>query len=267
MVVNGKHIASRIYQNIKDEVTTLGYTPTVTIITCVPTFETRKYLFLKEKYAQEVGIQTVVIELPPQSTTETVIDAITHAIPTSDGILVQLPLPEHINRDRVISAIPTSHDVDALNQKTLRPLSPVVGAIAEILTQYHIPVSGAFVAILGSGMLVGIPAYQWFVSQGAHVSVVTREVEDISSYTKNADIVVCGTGVPSILKPEMVREGVVILDAGTSEDGGVLRGDADPLCAEKSSLFTPVPGGIGPITIAILLKNVVHCAKRLRGVI
>ena len=131
-----------------------------------------------------------------------------------------------------------------------------------ILTTHSISVPGTIVTIIGSGRLVGLPSYRWFLERGAHVSVVTKDTEDISYHTKNADIVVCGAGVSGLLTPDMIREGAVVLDAGTSEEGGELRGDADPRCGEKASLFTPVPGGIGPITIAILLQNVVDCALK-----
>lgn len=267
MIVDGKKIAEDIYQELIQDIADFGRAPVLTIITCAPHFATQKYLNLKQARAKEVGIKTEIRELSADVSTQDIIDAITHAIPQSDGIVVQLPLPSHIAQDRVIEAIPTTHDVDALNPHTLRPLSPVVGAIEAIVERHGVQVKDTFVAVVGSGKLVGIPAYQWFVSQGAHVSVVTRDVSNIEDYTKNADIVVCGAGVPSLIKPAMVREGVIIFDAGTSEEGGVLRGDADPSCALKSSLFTPVPGGIGPLTIAILLKNVVHCARQKRDVV
>ena len=96
------------------------------------------------------------------------------------------------------------------------------------------------------------------------MSVVTKDTIDITHYTKNADIIVCGAGVPNLITEEMVKEGVIVLDAGTSEEGGILKGDVDPLVALKASLFTPVPGGIGPITIAVLLRNVVVLAEKRR---
>jgi methylenetetrahydrofolate dehydrogenase (NADP+) / methenyltetrahydrofolate cyclohydrolase len=123
---------------------------------------------------------------------------------------------------------------------------------------HETPVFERHVVVVGSGKLVGLPASRWFMEQGSAVSVVTKDTADIAYYTKNADIIVLGAGVPRLLTPDMVKEGVVILDAGTSEDGGVLAGDADPACAEKASLFTPVPGGIGPITVAVLLRNLVE---------
>ena len=262
MIVDGKYIASRVYARTKERVAKLGQAPVLAIITCDPNFETQKYLNLKEQKAESCGIKTTIVELPKMSDTHAFIAAINDAANAADGVIVQLPLPASVDIDAVLQAIPLHKDVDALNAATTDMLSPVVGAIKEILESVEADPKNAFVTIIGSGRLVGLPAYRWFQSQGAHVSIVTKDTQDISHHTRAADMVVCGAGVAGLLKPHMVRENVVILDAGTSEDGGVLRGDADPACAEKASVFTPVPGGIGPITIAILLSNVVDCAER-----
>jgi methylenetetrahydrofolate dehydrogenase (NADP+)/methenyltetrahydrofolate cyclohydrolase len=267
MIIDGKRIAERVYARTKEKLHTLDRAPSLVILTCDPNFETRKYLALKEKKAHSLGVDARIVELPAESTTDTFCAAITEALERADGIIVQLPLPSSVDTDTVLAAIPSDRDADALNPKTGIPLSPVVGAIQEILSDASIDPKDRLVTVIGSGRLVGLPAYRWFEGRGAHVSVVTKDTADIGQYTRNADIVVCGAGVAGLLTPDMVRDGVVILDAGTSEDGGVLRGDADPLCAEKASIFTPVPGGIGPITIAILLSNVVDCAIRRKPVV
>ncbi len=267
MIVDGKQLAEDIYTRTKARVRALGERPRLTIVTCAPNFETRKYLALKEKRASEVGIATHIIELPSDAPTEDFIARIHESLDVSDGIIVQLPLPEGVDRAAVVRTVPPTHDVDALNPGTTELLSPVVGAFKEILTRNGVSPKEKYVTVIGSGALVGLPAYRWFSEVGAYVSVVTRDTADITHYTQHADIVVCGAGSPGLLTPEMVREGVIILDAGTSEDGGVLRGDADPRCAEKASLFTPVPGGIGPMTIAILLQNVVLCAEQKKPVL
>ncbi len=267
MIVDGKQIATQIYERTHVRVKELGRTPVFEIIVCNPNFETQKYLALKQKKAESIGISVHVCKLPLESETKDFLQSITDASTHVDGIIVQLPLPSHIDRDLVLAHIPVTHDVDALNSETTTLLSPVVGAFCAILETHNISVEKKLVTIIGSGRLVGLPAMRWFTAQGAYVSLVTKDTLDIDAYTKNADIVVCGAGVSGLLKPDMIQEGAVILDAGTSEDGGELRGDADPTCADKASLFTPVPGGIGPITIAILLSNVVDCAVQKRTVI
>jgi len=261
MIVDGKEIADRVYARTKEWVSMLMRAPVLAIITCDPNFETQKYLSLKERKAAALGIKTTIVELPSTSDTNAFIVAIKEAARVADGVIVQLPLPASVDADAVVQAIPEGKDVDALNATTTSVLSPVVGAIKEILEDAGVDPKDALVTIIGSGRLVGLPAYRWFQTRGAHVSIVTKDTQDIGHYTRTADIVVCGAGSAGLLKPDMIRDGAVILDAGTSEDGGVLRGDADPKCAEKASVFTPVPGGIGPITIAILLSNVLDCAE------
>lgn len=267
MIVDGKKIAEGVFEKIRTDVATLSRAPRLTIISCAPTPETERYLALKEKKATEVGIAFEVLRFDTSATTEEIVTASTLAQERADGIIVQLPLPTHIDTPRALDAIPPTHDVDALNPKTTNMLSPVVGAIHEILLTHNIIVTGENVTIIGNGKLVGLPAHRWFSAQGAQVSLVTKDTTDISYYTRTADIIVCGAGVPGLLTPDMIKEGVVILDAGTTEDSGVLRGDADPTCAEKASLLTPVPGGIGPLTIAILLRNVLDCATKLKPVV
>jgi methylenetetrahydrofolate dehydrogenase (NADP+) / methenyltetrahydrofolate cyclohydrolase len=261
MRIDGKAIANRIYDAIREDIQKSGQTPRLGILTCAPNFETEKYLALKEKKAHEVGIETTVARLDADVTTDLMLTKLASLVNDTDAVVVQLPLPKHIDTDTILQAIPSSHDVDALNPGTTHVLSPVVGAIAEIMKTYEVPLFERHVVVIGSGKLVGLPASRWFMEHGASVSVVTKDTVDISYYTKNADIIVSGAGVPNLLVPDMVKEGVVILDAGTSEEGGMLKGDAHPDCAAKASLLTPVPGGIGPITIAVLLRNVTILAK------
>ncbi len=267
MIIDGRRAAEAVYEKIRVRVSALSSRPRLTIFVCEPNFATQKYLALKERKAMDVGIETNVIILDAGITTEDFITHILAEVSTAEGIIVQLPLPQGLDTEKIIATIPTSHDADALNPETRSILSPVVATFKHILREANVSLEGRFVTIIGSGRLVGLPSAQWFQENGASVSIVTSDTEDISFYTKNADIIVCGAGVPNLLKPSMVKEGVIILDAGTSEDGGELRGDADPTCAEKASLFTPVPGGVGPITIAMLLSNVVECSERKNCVV
>ena len=263
LIVDGHTIAAEILDTVARDVAILGRRPVLSILTCSPNFETKKYLQLKERKAAVSGITTRIVDVPKDATTEDVLSAVSEAVVESDGIVVQLPFPREIDIARVLASLPPSHDVDALNPTTSAVLSPVVGACETILSRHRVPIAGKNVTIIGYGRLVGKPAKEWFIKKGAAVKVVTEEDEDIKDACLGADIIVCGAGSPGILQPSMIREGVVILDAGTSEEGGVLRGDADPACARKAALFTPVPGGIGPITIAILLQNVLTlCTNR-----
>ena len=262
MIVDGKGIAEGVYEKLRERVRTLGRAPTLSIITCAPTFETQKYLALKKRKASEVGIDVNLIELDPSSTTDDFIACMDGVAPRSDGLIVQLPIPPHVDVDQVLRGVPVEKDVDALNPRSDALSSPVVGAFREILRVHNVPIEGKRVTVVGRGRLVGLPSERWFTREGAKVSVVTRDSGDLKEALIEADIIASGAGVPGLITSDMLKDHVVLLDAGTSEEGGELRGDADPECREKAALFTPVPGGVGPVTIAILLSNVVDCALK-----
>jgi methylenetetrahydrofolate dehydrogenase (NADP+)/methenyltetrahydrofolate cyclohydrolase len=265
MIIDGKGIAERLYNETRNEVSHMSYKPHLTVFTCAPNFETQKYLSLKRKKAHEVGIGVNVIEFPSDVSTADVVTSITHACIQTNGIIVQLPFPPHIDIDAVLKAIPPMYDVDAAHYEgsddTVLP--PVVGAIREIAKVHDVLFATQQVVVLGRGRLVGIPAAVWAGKQGAQVTVVDRDTPDPAAVIAQADILILGAGSPGFVKADHIKDHVIIFDAGTSEEGGVLRGDADPSCAHKASLFTPVPGGIGPITIAVLLRNIVRlCARQ-----
>jgi len=264
MIVDGKAIASDVYKEIENQVTHLAHAPHLTVFTCAPNFETQKYLSLKKRKASQVGIGVNIIELPDTLTTQEVVQSVTHACMQTDGIIVQLPLPAHIDTDAVLAAIPKNYDVDGMHYDGTSStfMSPVVGAVAQIARVHDVLFAAQKVVVVGQGRLVGVPVAAWARNQGAQVTVLTKESENSDEAIASADILVLGAGVSGLIKPEMVKEGVIIFDAGTSEDAGELTGDAHPDCAQKASLITPVPGGIGPLTIAALLRNVLQAAER-----
>lgn len=264
MIVDGRAIASLIYKEIENEISHMRVKPHLTVFTCAPNFETQKYLALKRRKAHEVGISINVVEFSSDVTTEDVVTSVAHAPMQTNGIIVQLPFPPHIDVDAVLAAIPRSCDVDAVHYagEETDILPPVVGAISEVSHRHNVVFSGQGAVIVGRGRLVGAPAQMWCAHQGANVTVVTENTQNAEQVIRSASILILGAGKPSLVRPDMIKEGVILFDAGTSEDGGVLRGDADPACAVKASLFTPVPGGIGPITIAVLLRNLVTLCRQ-----
>lgn len=263
MIVDGKAIAAGIIRETSNMVSHLSHAPHAMIVTCAPNFETQKYLELKRKRAREAGVALSVIEFGEMSTTEEMVTSITRFTMQTDAIVVQLPLPKHIDTEAVLAAVPTTYDADGLHQSdSADPVySPVVGAIVEIAKLYGVPFANRNVVVVGQGRLVGLPAAIFARNQGANVTVLTEESTNNEEAIAQADVLILGAGVPKLIKPPMIKEGVVIFDAGTSEDGGVLVGDADPACAEKASIITPVPGGIGPITVAVLLRNIALLAS------
>lgn len=255
MIINGKQIASQIYTEIADSARGLR----LTIFTCQPNFETQKYLHLKMKKAQMLGIETRVVEFPADCSTEEIFQSIGIDSVSADGVVVQLPFPKHIDREKIITAIPKEKDVDVMMYDGKgNVLPPVTGAIAEIAKRHQVDFAGKNVVVLGEGLLVGRPAALWAVGQGANVTIINHLTENPDDILHTADIIISGAGVPNLITLDKIKDDVIIFDAGTSEDGGELCGDADPECAMKASLFTPVPGGIGPVTVAVLLRNLVN---------
>ena len=264
-VCDGHAIAQEIFNSLKKQVAALDLPPELSVILVGSNPASKSYIRLKTRKAKTVGVNVILIQLPEDAQEEEILEAIDAEVEKRRSIIVQLPLPDRINSQRILNNIPHNLDVDILSDAAkglfargeLEIEQPVVGSMKAILENDGIAVEGRNVVVIGNGSLVGKPAAAWFRLCGAHVNVADHETNDLSVLTKQADIIVCGAGVPGLITPEIIKCGVVILDAGTSEDSGKLRGDADPSCADKASLFTPVPGGIGPITVAVLLRNVV----------
>ncbi|OGG41579.1 hypothetical protein A2837_00345 [Candidatus Kaiserbacteria bacterium RIFCSPHIGHO2_01_FULL_46_22] len=265
MLVDGKTIAADIYRELKEELSLRAKQPRLLVVTSEPNAETRKYLKLKSRRAEEQGVKVVVKEFLNEVNTETIKDFLIDSFADYDGVIIQLPLPTHIDTASLLSLLPAHLDIDVTQYagEETEVLPPVIGAIKEIAKRHSVDFVGKNVVVVGSGRLVGKPAALWAAAQSAAVTVVDKDTPDAGHILKNADIIISGAGVPGLITPDQIKNDVVIFDAGTSEEGGVLKGDADPACAEKCSLFTPVPGGIGPVTIAILLRNLVQLSKSL----
>lgn len=265
-IIDGRALALQIKREIAHEVAGLARTPTLAIVACDPNFETQKYLELKQSIAKTLGINIETNILSKEATTESIIEAVNKVALSSQGIIVQLPLPSHIDTSRVLDTIPKNKDVDAFSYQgeATEILPPVVGAIDYISKQYKLDWQDKSVVIFGEGRLVGSPTLLYAINKGAKVEVINAktETDDISRLTKLADIIVLGVGQQNLLLPDMIKDGVIVFDAGASEDGGVLVGDAHKDVANKASLFTPVPGGIGPLTIAILFSNLLKLRTR-----
>ena len=259
MIIDGKKIAEEIKNTLNGKGLKLA------IVAVAPDEASKKFIERKIKFAEDIGAETRFYELPQDISTSQLrqkMAEISH-IEQNDGVILQLPLPAHIKTQYVLNGIIASKDVDVLSSRAFgdfatghsKILPPVVGAIKIIFEKYNIDVCGKNAVVVGAGKLVGMPASVWFINQSATVSVVNEFTPDISKFTKEADIIVSGAGKPGLIKPEMVKDGVIIIDAGS------LVGDVDPKVAEKASFFTPVLGGIGPLTVAIVFKNLVGLNK------
>lgn len=260
MIVDGRAIANAILAEVKKDLTVFGRPLRLGILYVTPDFATQKFIAIKEKRAAELGVDIVKKELPAAVTTEEAISAAQELSEETDGVIVQLPLSYGIDIDGLLNAVPPSKDVDGISEGKVM-LSPVVAAIREILLRSHVDLQDKKIVIVGQGRLVGIPAGQWLQSVKAQVSVVT-ETDELGEATRDADIIILGVGKSGLLTPEMIKDGVVIIDAGTSEASGKLVGDADTACSAKASVFTPVPGGVGPIAVAMIFKNLLTLAQK-----
>ncbi|MDB5265293.1 MAG: Methylenetetrahydrofolate dehydrogenase / methenyltetrahydrofolate cyclohydrolase [Parcubacteria group bacterium] len=263
MIVDGRAIAASILAATKLEVAKLPHVPVVRAVVVAPSPATHSYLRIKSAKAEDAGMKMDIIHLPDEATNEEVIAAV--IAPGADAVIVQLPLPEHLDQEAILARIPVALDADVLspvsylafeqgNEGALLP--PVAAAVAEICMRGDVEVAGSKALVVGNGRLVGQPVWHWLQQQKANVIIVTRDTQEtLPTLLPNMDIVVSGAGSPGLIQPEHLKQGVVLIDAGTSESNGAIVGDADPRCAETASVFTPVPGGVGPIAVACLFRN------------
>lgn len=272
MIYNGKEAAVKMQSILSERVAKLGKAPILAIVSVAENPSTISFIKIKRSYAEKIGVITKEFNYHEEQNESALVATITSLADSDeyDGIIVQLPLPASYNTRTVLDAIPQNLDVDVLGssatasfEKVGMPVPPVAGAIAHILSDTHTELENKNVVIIGRGRLVGIPVATWFVHKRITPRIVdinTDEKIKIELY-KEADIVVTGIGSPHILKPEYFTQGVVLIDAGTSEQSGVLAGDCDPACTEVASVITPVPGGVGPLTVACLFQNLVTAAE------
>jgi len=190
--------------------------------------------------------------------------------PKISGLVVQLPLPKGIKEEEILNLIPFKKDIDVLSEKSLKKFSqgdfnilpPTVGVVSFLLKKFKIKIKGKNVVLVGAGKLVGKPLNIWFLKNKANVIVVDKFVKSISLFTKKADILISGTGKPNLIKGDMVKKGVFVLDFGSGKLDGKIRGDIDfKSVSKKASYISPVPGGVGPLTIAMVLENLIKINK------
>lgn len=254
MIIDGRALAKQKEKEIKARVAQQGFAARLAVIEVGENPVSKNFIRMKREFAQRVGIEVVVHHLSATATLEHLASAIRTESETAQGIIIQLPLPDSLDTDAVLALIPPEKDVDALSPHPL-VLSPVVGAVRRVLIEGRVILLDKRVLVIGRGRLVGGPLAQWLVREGALLKIIGDETESVEPFVSEAEIIISGAGSPHLIKPFMVTQGSVLIDCGASEAAGRLIGDADPLCAEKCSLFTPVPGGIGPLTVAMLFEN------------
>jgi len=276
-ILDGKTLSLKIKEEVKKEVQNLkekhNIVPGLAVILVGDDPASHTYVKMKAKACKDVGIYSITHEMPKTISQEEITQTILmmNQNPNIDGILVQLPLPSHIDTTKILEVIDPKKDVDGfhpynfgrLNQglDSFVPCTPL--GVMELLKEYKIDVKGKDACVVGASNIVGKPMAALLLNQFATVDICHIFTKDLKSHTKRADILVVGVGKPNLITEDMVKEGAIVIDIGINRlDDGRLVGDVDfEKVSKKASFITPVPGGVGPMTIAMLLKNTLKAAK------
>ena len=277
ILLDGKALSEKIKEEVKVEVAQLveekQITPGLAVILVGSDAASATYVASKAKSCKNAGIYSVVHEMPDSITQAELLETIArmNENPKLDGILVQLPLPKHIDTTIVLEAIDPLKDVDGFhpynvgrlvsNLDTFLPATPF--GVMRMFQEYGIELLGKNVCVIGTSDIVGKPMASLLSNAKATVTICNSKTKDLAFHTRAADIIVIAVGVPHLLKADMIKEGAIVIDVGINRlDTGKLTGDADfEDCKSKCSHITPVPGGVGPMTIAMLLKNTMKAAS------
>ena len=274
--MEGRPLAERIRSQVAEDVRELGAIGLATVQVGEDEASTI-YLRLKHRAASEVEIDSVDRKLPHTISEEEVLAEVAalNADDAIDGILVQLPLPDHIDEARVIAAVDPVKDVDGfhplnagqlyLGRPTHVPATPL--GVMALLAEYRIPLDGARAVVVGRSTIVGKPVAHLLLQSHATVTICHSHTDDLARETLDADVLVVAAGVPEIVTADMVKSGSAVVDVGINRTEGGLVGDVDPDAASRAAFLTPVPGGVGPMTIAMLLQNTVRAARYRRNLL
>lgn len=275
-ILDGKAVSLKVKESVKvraDELKKFGVEPTLAVVLVGEDKASQTYVRAKEKACNEYGIKSVAHRLS-ENTTQNELLALINVLNLDDsihGILVQLPLPKHIDTNVVLAAIDPRKDVDGFHAVNVGklvsgldgfvPCTPL--GVMEILKEYGIDVAGLNAVVIGRSNIVGKPMANLLLNASATVTVTHSKTKNLKEICKNADLIVAAIGKPFFLKTDMVKDGAVVVDVGINRlDDGRLVGDVDfDEVAPKCSYITPVPGGVGPMTIAMLLNNTILAAQ------
>jgi len=272
-IIDGRKIRNEILEDIKKGLESLSFQPVFCDILVGGDPVSASYVKIKEKTATSVGIKFRTVEFGNDATTESIIEEIENLnrVPYMCGIIVQLPLPMHIDKEKVLNAINSKLDVDCLsdinsekfynNEESI--IYPTALACMKVIDNLNVDLKDKKILVLGQGILVGKPVTHLLRHRGCSVDVVNTKTENREDLIKNADIIISAIGKGGFIKGDMIKEGALIIDAGTSEDNGSVVGDVDlSSVSNVASGVSPTPGGVGPVTVAMLLGNVLKVAQQ-----
>lgn len=269
--INGKEIAYAIKEDLQKQFQALPAELVFSIIYVGQDPVIDNFIAYKKKFGAEVGVSVVVHNFPDTIQVDELEAEINTIEKTSDAMIVQLPLPDHLPVQQVLDMVPAHKDVDVLSSKaksffklkTHDMYPPVAGAMVEVLKSESFNLKNKNIVLVGYGSLVGKPFADILDTLHFPYNVIDRDTENSvkKELLMRADVIVAGAGVPGLITADDIQSGAVLLDGGTSEAGKRVAGDIDPSCYESSLFYTPVPGGIGPITIAVLYQNILKAVK------
>ena len=274
--MEGRPLAERIRAEVAEEVRELGELGLATVQVGDDPASTI-YLRRKHEAAAEAGIVSVDRKLPEEISEEELLEAVAelNADDAVDAVLVQLPLPAHIDEARVIGAVEPVKDVDGfhpfnagqlyLGRPTLVPATPL--GIMLLLSEHRVELDRSRAVVVGRSDIVGKPIAHLLLQANATVTICHSHTEELARHTLDADVLIVAAGVAGIVSADMVKAGSAVVDVGINRSEAGLVGDVDPGAAERAALLTPVPGGVGPMTIAMLLRNTVRAARYRRGLL
>jgi methylenetetrahydrofolate dehydrogenase (NADP+)/methenyltetrahydrofolate cyclohydrolase len=275
-IIDGKAIAARVREQVAEDVKELGHVGLATVLVG-DDLASDIYIRRKHEAATEVGIEADDLRLPAETSEEELLDVVArlNADDDVDGILVQLPLPSQIHEPRVIQAVSPMKDVDGFHPVNAGllylgtpghvPATPL--GIMELLAASSIAVAGSRAVVIGRSAIVGKPAAHLLLHANATVTICHSRTVELGRHTLDADILVAAVGVPALVSPDMVGSGATVIDVGMNRTDAGLVGDVDPGVLDVAGHMTPVPGGVGPMTIALLLRNAVRAARFRRGLL
>ncbi|MCI8545107.1 MAG: bifunctional methylenetetrahydrofolate dehydrogenase/methenyltetrahydrofolate cyclohydrolase [Bacilli bacterium] len=269
-IIDGKEISKQIKEELASKVKTCMIKPSLAVIQIGEDPASNAYIKGKAKAANEIGMNFRLFQYAFDTSEREIVNKIVELNNDEyiDGIIVQLPLPSGMSTKKIINAIDVSKDVDGLtdksiarfynNRKCFVPCTPQ--AVMELLKRKEIEVAGKHVVVVGRSNLVGKPLVQLFLKKDATVTVCHSKTENLKELTKLADVLIVAVGKKHLITADMVKEGVIIIDVGITREDGKLYGDVDfDKVEKKASYITPVPGGVGPMTVTMLLRNVIEC--------